>query len=70
MEKKNFFFSLQGDSGGPLMCEDSDSGRYILAGIVSQGSDKCGEFHPYTHANRFARVSMATEWIHKTMINV
>uniref|UniRef100_A0A0B6ZVL1 Peptidase S1 domain-containing protein n=1 Tax=Arion vulgaris TaxID=1028688 RepID=A0A0B6ZVL1_9EUPU len=57
----------QGDSGGPLTCLDSFSGRYFLAGIMSQGSDRCGLSHPNTHGNRFVRVAKAVPWIQEMM---
>ncbi|RUS86478.1 hypothetical protein EGW08_005728, partial [Elysia chlorotica] len=59
--------ACEGDSGGPLMCLDSNSGRYKLAGIISQGGSECGT--ATLNKNRFVRVSTATNWIRGIMGN-
>ncbi|KAK3782812.1 hypothetical protein RRG08_002446 [Elysia crispata] len=62
--------ACQGDSGGPLMCLDPRSGRYKLAGIISQGATECGgEFLSRRTWNRFARVARAADWIKGIMGN-
>ncbi|KAM4771273.1 plasminogen-like [Rhinophrynus dorsalis] len=53
--------SCQGDSGGPFACFDGD--KYILQGVTSWGDGCALRKKPGV----YARVSMYTQWIEKTM---
>ncbi|XP_041361546.1 transmembrane protease serine 2-like [Gigantopelta aegis] len=59
--------ACQGDSGGPLMCQKFPRGRWHLAGVVSSGSNECGQLSPGMRANRFARVASVVDWIHRVI---
>lgn len=48
-----------GDSGGPLAVRDATGTSWILAGVVSHGSDICGDAEP----DYFGRVSSVESWI-------
>ena len=58
---RNVFFlgqdSCQGDSGGPLVGKYQES--YFLMGIVSSGTEKCGQ----GRAGLYTRVSKYKNWI-------
>lgn len=44
------------------MCFSSGH-RWVVAGIMSQGSTTCGTYSRFYRANRFARVSTSVNWI-------
>ncbi|KAF0302321.1 Coagulation factor XII [Amphibalanus amphitrite] len=58
--------SCGGDSGGPLACRDA-SGRWLAAGIVSWGSDDCGQT---VRVGVYTRVSAYVPWIVYVIDNV
>ncbi|XP_031619828.1 melanization protease 1 [Contarinia nasturtii] len=56
--------ACQGDSGGPLMREDSQTGRYILLGLVSFGPRTCGVA---AFPGVYSRTSAHLDWILNTI---
>ena len=50
---------LQGDTGGPLVARDGDLAPYMLVGVVSVGTTRCGVGAPAF----FTRVSSFRQWI-------
>lgn len=57
-----FKSACHGDSGGPFQCEDPNTGKWILYGVVSWGSPQCNGLETYTV---FTRVSKYISWIYK-----
>ncbi|XP_037071874.1 transmembrane protease serine 11D-like [Pollicipes pollicipes] len=55
-----------GDSGGPLACRNGH-GPWIATGIVSWGSDQCGQPR---YVGVYTRVSSFVDWIVNTIENV
>lgn len=51
--------SCSGDSGGPLIARESDLDSYMIIGVVSGGTKRCGIGAPGT----FTRVSNYRQWI-------
>ncbi|XP_001845721.2 trypsin-1 [Culex quinquefasciatus] len=47
--------SCQGDSGGPMHIQDADTGKYVIAGVVSYGYGCAQPSYPgiYARVNRF-----------------
>ena len=54
--------SCGGDSGGGLFSK-RDDGRWEVVGIVSFGSERCGDGTPGV----YTRVSQYLQWIEQTM---
>ncbi|XP_066920443.1 elastase-1-like isoform X2 [Clytia hemisphaerica] len=54
--------ACHGDSGGPFQCEDPDSKKWFLYGVVSWGSPQCNGLDSYTV---FTKVSKYISWIYK-----
>jgi len=55
--------SCSGDSGGPLIARNSDIESYMIVGVVSGGTKRCGRGAP----GIFTRVSNYKEWIIKNL---
>ena len=51
--------SAQGDSEGPLLSRELAASPFMLVGVVSGGTDRCGIGAP----SLFARVSNYRQWI-------
>ena len=51
--------SYQGDSGGPLITREDELSAYMLVGVVSGGTGRCGIGAP----GIFTRVSYYKQWI-------
>ena len=47
------------------MCSDT-RGHWTVAGVMSSGSDGC-DGEQFYQANRFARVSSASDWIYSVI---
>ena len=54
-----------GDSGGPFTCYDNDIGSYYLAGVVSQGPDKCEQ----AAGDAFTKLALYYDWVIANMGN-
>ena len=57
----------QGDSGGPLIAREEGNdvpGPYMLVGVVSGGTNRCGRGAP----GLFTRVSSYREWIVENLV--
>lgn len=57
-----FKSACHGDSGGPFQCEDPDTKKWTLYGIVSWGSPQCNGLDSYTV---FTKVSHYISWIYQ-----
>ena len=57
---------LQGDSGGPLMCLNSQTGNWLLKGLVSFGENYCFLHHK---PNVYTDVQFYTDWIESHMVS-
>ena len=55
---------LQGDSGGPLIARDGDLASYMVVGVVSGGTKRCGVGAP----GLFTRVSSYRRWIVENLV--
>ena len=55
---------LQGDSGGPLIARDGDLASYMVVGVVSGGTKRCGVGAP----GLFTRVSSYRQWILQNLV--
>jgi len=56
--------SCKGDSGGPLIARESDISPYMVVGIVSGGTTKCGIGAP----GIYTRVTTYLRWIRRNMV--
>ena len=55
-----------GDSGGPFVCKDA-SGKFVLQGAVSWGSQSCNFNQQNKQYTVFARISEFRDWIDQNM---
>ena len=56
--------AVQGDSGGPLVARDGDLASYMVVGVVSGGTKRCGVGAP----GLFTRVSSYRRWIVQNLV--